>query len=208
MLSAIILLAAAPASSIDLAAPVVEGDLIRLSDYPDRAVEEDKSAAIIAQMVFTPAGKMDACSILTSYGDPALAGQICRIIAKRRVKAAVIGGMPTFGVVRTLLRMFVPETTDGDAIAKLSQAANLSLSVNRLPVGVSSPARVKVSLSVDAQGNASACNPKPGQETLSGLLTIACQQAMTLKPGVVVRSDGSTLSNYAIEQEVEFVKTP
>ncbi len=174
-------------------------------DYPQAHLEAEHSAAALLEFVVSPDGKIENCRVLSFVGNEALTKAMCRLERQSSWRVARDGdGNPAYGVVRTLFKMTIPGTVDGDRITRMSQASDVELTVQRLPAGISSPFDVKVELKVDQSGAVQICQPNSDAVIPSALAKIACDQAMGLKMGPVSGRSGP-LPGFIIEQKVRFV---
>lgn len=174
--------------------------------YPTEFLAESKSASAVAELVISPKGKIVQCRLLETHGDAQFAQQLCRLQTPYGWTAATDAqGAPAFGVVRTLFRMYVPETRQGDDIAKLVLLPDLELSVSALPASARDHLDAKVSLWVDAAGSVTQCDPRPEQSVPAVYLKLACKQAQSLIKVDGVLLEGKPLPGFAIEQTIRFV---
>ena len=176
------------------------------AQYPTEFLAAEKSAAAVLELVISPEGKIVQCRMLETHGDEQFAQRLCRLQNPRSWAAATDEhNAPAFGVVRNLSRMFVPETPEGDKIAKLAPLPDLELSVSALPASVQSRLDAKVSLWVDATGSVTQCEPRPEQIVPSVYLKLACEQARSLIRLGGVLLEGKPIPGFAIEQTIRFV---
>lgn len=162
-----ILLAAAA-----LAAPQYSVDL---DDYPDKALELERSAAVLADVTVTPKGEMTRCEALDSRGDADLAGRICKIFESKRHKPARFAdGTAAWFVERDVYKMFLPGTSSASAIAALRQP-DVILDVAALPSGMTA-LDAKVVVAIDAKGEITDCGPDAGDKS-SAVIDAVCANA-------------------------------
>ena len=190
-----------------LSAPLpIERSLLGTQDYPTNALERNISAAALVELVISPRGKVENCTLLASRGDEKLAATMCGLI-KNRKWAAAIGpdGLPAYGVVRTLLRFFIPDTAIGDQIGAMAQRPDIELAVNRLPITGVKFFDVKVSLLVNRNGSVVACEPRitPAAQRQLGIL--GCEQAKKMQVTAPIVT-GAPLTTFVIEQKIRFVQ--
>lgn len=199
-------LAAAAALSAPL--PVTTSQR-RPAKFPSEFAAAGKSAAAIIELVVAPQGKVVQCRILQTYGDESFARKFCRYVNVRYWASARDGNeAPVYGVVKTLLRMTLPGTPQGDELADLTQGPDLELDVSELPKAANEALDVKVSLWVDASGSATQCEPRPEQNVPAVYLKLACEQARSLIKFDSVTIQGKPLPGFAIEQKIRFVIPP
>ena len=176
------------------------------ADYPTRYLQAERSAAAIIEIIIDPDGRIAQCREIEAFGDVKFAHEFCTLQKSSRWRAAVDeSGKPTYGLVRTLFRMFIPNSPQGDEIARLAQLPELELTVNRLPAAADDHLDIKISLQVDASGTVTNCEPRPDQAVPRNFAAEACAQANQLKFGIV-RLGNTPLPGFVIEQKVRFVK--
>lgn len=190
-----------------LAAPIpVPARQLGPTDYPTYYLGAERSAAAFMEIIVDPNGKVAQCREIKTFGDEKFAHEICALLNSRGWRAAVDeNGEPTYGLVRTFIRMFIPETRQGDAIARLTQLPDLRLTVNRLPAAVADHLDVEISLKVDASGTVTNCEPRPDPTIPEKFAAVACLQANQLKFGSVLFKN-VPLPGFVIEQRVRFEK--
>lgn len=174
-------------------------------DYPAIYFRSDKSAAALIELVITPEGTIAKCRELKIFGDKVFASDLCRLFKPRSWTAAIDEkGEPTSGIVRTLLRFFIPETPAGDNIASLAQGPDVELTVEHLPEPLKGHLDVKLSLAVGPSGAISACEPRPDQKLPLGVSEVACAEASrSIFNRASLPTD--TPPSFVIEQMVRFV---
>ena len=191
-----------------LSAPLpIEGSLPGTNDYPTEALTKEISAAAFVELVVTPQGKVASCKLLASSGDGKLADAMCGL-TKRRKWAAATGpdGLPAYGVVRTLLRFFIPKTAVGDQIGAMVQSPDVEVTVNHLPVNGAKFYDAKISLLVGRNGSVGACEPRIAIAAAQPVLAkFGCEQAKTMHFTVPTIA-GEPLSAFVIEQKIRFLQ--
>lgn len=185
-----------------LSAPVQTGD--QGITYPTDALAKEKSAAARIELLITPQGKIDSCRVLSVMGDDKFGRTFCQLTRSQRWQAAKdVQGLPIYGVVRSLIRMFVPSTLIGDQVRALSQVPDLDLTVIKLPSSSINYFDAKVSVLVDGTGAAQACQPSAAALTQPSFAKIACEQARTLHFATPIAKTVA-LKAFVIEQTVRF----
>jgi hypothetical protein len=101
--------------------------------------------------------------------------------------------------VRTIIRMFIPDTRQGDEIMALGQGPDLEVAVVGLPDKIVQPFEVKVSALVDDKGAVTACEPRPDTKALGSL---ACERVRLL----TVPPPTTQLPRFATELRVHFIR--
>ena len=191
-----------------LSAPLpIDGSLPGTKDYPTEALTKEISAAALVELVITPQGKVASCTLLASSGDAKLANAMCGLVNRRKWTAARSpDGAPVYGVVRTLLRFFIPETAVGDKIGAMSQSPDIEMTVSHLPGNGIRFYDAKVSLLVGRNGSVEACEPRVATTAAQPVLAkLGCEQAKTMR-FIVPTITGEPLSAFVIEQKIRFVQ--
>jgi TonB family protein len=168
--------------------------------YPSSYLGRGISAAAFVEMVVDVKGKVESCRVLKTIGNEAFANSLCAQMQRSRWKPARdADGQPLPGVVRSIMRMFIPGTEQGDEIGALGQGPDLEVAVVGLPDRIVPPFEVKVSALVDDKGAVTACEPRPDTKALGAL---ACERVrlLTVTPPV------TPLSRYATELNVHFIR--
>lgn len=189
-----------------LAAPLPNPNMqIGPSNYPANYLRDEKSAAAVIEIIVTPDGKVAKCRELKTFGDEKFSNELCKLQNSRAWRRALDeNGQPIYGVVRTLFRMFVPGTQQGNYIAHLAQEPDVELTVNRLPTPIANYLDVRVSLKVDASGVVTNCEARAEPAISANYARIACVQAHQLKFDRVL-VEGVALPGFVIEQKVRFM---
>lgn len=178
-----ILLAAAA-----LAAPQYSVDL---DDYPDKAMELEQSAAVLADVIVTPKGEMTRCEAVDKTGDAALADRICDIFQSKRHKPAQFAsGEKAWFVERHVYKMFLPGTSPASAIAALRKPDAI-LEVAALPAGMSA-LDANVVVAVDTEGDIIGCGPDAGDDA-SPVTQAVCANADIVPHEVFRDGDGTAV---------------
>ncbi|WP_141521581.1 hypothetical protein [Novosphingobium sp. PC22D] len=173
-------------AAASLAAP---GYSIKLNDYPDKALEMGKSAAILADVVVDPKGKLVRCEKLDTFGDAELADEICKIYeTKRHEPAHFANGEPAWFMERDVYRMFIPGTPTRTAIDTLRKPDAI-LEVNALPPGMETLDALVV-IAIDEAGEVTDCGPDVGDEP-SPVIQAVCANADVVPHDVFTTPDGN-----------------
>lgn len=177
-----------------------------VSDYPAHYLAADKSAAAILEIIVAPDGKIAQCRVLKTFGHERFAQEMCAFQKPRSWRGAVDqNGRPAFGVIRTIFKMFAPDTKQGNSIRDLVQLPDIVLTVNKMPDDFKHHLDVNVSLQIDASGNAIHCEPRADPGVPEKFSSIACSQARIPKFEPVALK-GGRLEGYIIEQKVRFLR--
>lgn len=158
-LSASLLAAPLPAKSKDV-------------PYPVEALRLNKSAGAAVELIVDPTGKVTSCKMLQIFGDEGLAGRFCAIMQRSRWTPAIDhAGQPSQARVRTIYRMFVPDTEQGDMISRMSRTPDLEVTVK----GLAAPlVDLKLSVEVDPAGRIVGCEPRPASPVSASLQSRMC----------------------------------
>ena len=178
---------------IAAASGLVAPDITRIlspQDYPAEAMAHDWSAAAIVDILLDPRGKIVRCTVGSTVGVKQLATKICDLVHHKRVRAAQgADGTPLYGVAHGLIKMWIPDTSEGRAIAALKDPPDVELSVNKLPNGAAE-AETDVSLLVDSTERVADCAFKSADP----IGAIACSARDQLDVGKVADPDGKPVS--------------
>jgi hypothetical protein len=171
------------------------------NDYPTWAVEREESAAAVVDVLVEPSGRVSRCVLQQTIGSKNLGREICSIAMKRRVQPARDAqGTETYGVARTLLRMFLDETQEGEAVRKTVRAPDVVLAVTKLPGG-EKMAEAEVLISVDETGHATSCGPRSAGDRQQVVEAI-CSARDQLGVGRVANAQGEAI-RYVTTKKVE-----
>jgi hypothetical protein len=185
------------AAAFAMAAPTSP---ITPDDYPRSALAQGRSAATLIELLIDPTGKVARCSNVQTFGDAALAAQICPIALRKRWQPAKgKAAAPVHALVRTLVTFYQPDEPDGPAIAALKQAPDAGFTVSRLPAGADK-AEAKVILLVGDQGQIDDCAPDP-QESSAALADAVCRFRGQLPVQKQVDANGQLIA-YVTAQRV------
>lgn len=171
------------------------------NDYPVWALKRDESAAAFVDALVDPDGRVSRCLVQETFGSKDLAGEICNIIMRKRLRPARdFHGNKTYGVVRTVLSMYLPDTRQGQEVAKRGKAADVVLTVTQLPIGKTF-AEVDVLLAVDENGHVTDCGPKTVRD-LQTVVEAVCSAAAELGAAKVSDTRGRPI-RYVTSKKVE-----
>lgn len=176
-------------------------------DFPSAYLRKNASAAAILELVIDEKGKVESCRVVDTIGDTEFANSFCGVIRRSRWTPAVdVEGQASVGVLRTLVRMYVPETAQGATVEAVKEAPDIELQLAATPKGASLPLDIKVALLTDGAGKFTACEPKPDSTAPSQMLAIACEQALKANRPPPVRANGGELSHFVTELKIRFVQ--
>ena len=168
-----------------LAAPELDARKIQ-DQYPILALQKRWSAAVYLELLIGPDGRVADCTPLEAFGNEDFASMFCEIVAKvKAVPTKDAEGKPSFGVVRTTVRMMVPGSSQGDLIEKLpARAPDIEFETRSLPGISESSVRTSITVAVDEAGGVGGCQTTEEEHRRYG--EAACQQvsAMTMPPMV------------------------
>jgi hypothetical protein len=192
-----LLIAAAAAS---FAPPQFTADNLRSlqARYPVAALAAKQSAAVLVDVQVDPKGRASKCKALATYGDQQLAAGICGLVEGTHVQPATIRGQPAHGVVRQMVKFFLPDQPGAAEPAGLHIPADIEVQVNKVPSGTS--LRVQADVVVSAAGQPQAC-VAPGAP--AGYGDVACAQVSGIVFGALQDSDGKPVE-YVRSVNIEF----
>ena len=165
---------------------------IRSSDVQEKLLPSRRTMALVwLRLTVNPQGTLARCEVEESSSVAALDAYTCDVTTKRAKfrPARSSDGTAIYGVYR------VPILWSVEPVFPDPQG-DLTLTVNRLPSGVRSPAFVRVALAVDASGRMSSCAsqppPIPGDPPNDRrLVPIACAQlSKDFKPAPAIDESG------------------
>lgn len=176
-------------------------------DYPAEYLRKNASAAAILELVIDEKGKAESCRLLGVVGDKAFAGSFCALMRQSAWRPAMdTDGQASVGVLRTLYRMYIPGTAQGDAVKAVKEAPDIELQLSGTPGGAALPLDVKVAMLADGAGKFTACEPKPGTTAPADVQKIACEQALKANIPPPVREKGASIPHFVTELKVRFVQ--
>jgi hypothetical protein len=186
------------AASAVIATPANLSRVLKPDDYPAWQLDRDASAAALVDVLVEPSGHVNRCTVEETFGTTNLALEICKIVMGKRVTPARgFDGRETYGRVRTLLRLFLPDTREGAMVAKLRKAADVILTVKHLPGGVKA-AEVGVLLAVDGAGRVTNCQPSSALNR-KDMVDAICSARDALGAGKVADRLGKAVSHLVVK---------
>jgi hypothetical protein len=185
-----------------LAAPHIDGRKI-LDRYPTVALQKNWSAAVELELLVGPNGRVLDCTPIAAFGNEDFASMFCEIVGSvRAVPAKDLEGNPTYGVIRTTIRMLVPGTRQAELIEKLpDQTPDIELEVKSLPEISESSVRTSITVAVDEAGSVVGCHTKDQERRRYG--EAACQEVSSMALPALVDKAGKLIS-YVRLLEVQF----
>jgi protein TonB len=160
----ILLTAAAQLSAPPLATKDLR-TIFRADDYPTTAMQRGEQGAVIPEVLVSPSGRIESCTIVASSGYPDLDATTCAII-RERAKF-----VPNGQSVYVLNRVPIGWGLGGP----LSFVVNpdLELSINQAPEGVQLPASVFIKFLRNPDGSVTSC--EASQAAPVELVRLACR---------------------------------
>lgn len=176
-----------------LAAPELDSRKL-LDEYPVFALQKNWSAAVYLEVLIGPDGRVIDCTPLEAYGSEDFASMFCGIVAKvKAVPAKDLEGNPSFGVVRTTIRMAIPGSKQGDLIEKLpARAPDIELETRSLPGISESSVRTSITVAVDEAGGVVGCQTTDEEHRRYG--EAACKQVSGMAMPAMVDATGKQIS--------------
>jgi protein TonB len=167
--------------------------------YPEAALDGGKSAAAVIDARVDRKGRITDCKITASYGDKDLAQTICGLVERIRIEPASVGGDPSYGVVRHIVRLMIDDS-EGAKIRATTEPADLELQVTKLPAGQRS-LRVNANVLIDAAGKPQACYAVG--DVPQAYADVACSQVAGLGFGIL-NDDGGKPVRFVSNVIVDF----
>jgi hypothetical protein len=174
------------------------------------------SKIAVTRTTVRPDGTVQGCVTEDSSGDPKLDAYSCDLIVKHAKfePAKWIDGSLVYGVLRLPFIWTFRNISRTEDEALDVSAADLALSVNRLPKGAHSPVGISLEIAVDENGRLVTCLQNPAaakidrRQRYPELGSIGCQHAMASLPvsaaidesGKAVRSVQTASVYFKIEQ--------
>ena len=177
-----------------------------VQSYPTWAVEEEKSTAAVISYWVDPKGRVYDCQLLANIGDRKLAGEVCGLVRRVKMRPAVdADAMPITAHVVTMIRLFVPGTQQAQDVAKAKMEADFVLEVNNLPSEVGETYVSTVISRVDRNGQVVECY---GNELGHAVMDkLACEQISHSKLPIGKDRKGQPV-DYITTIQIEFVTKP
>lgn len=175
-------------SAAALTAPVYA---VTLEDYPDKAFDKEQSAAVLADVVVDPKGRMLTCTVEKSDGAADLAARICSIYEKKRHVPAHFGnGDPAWFAETDVYRMTLPGTSASAAIEALRDN-DAVFQVSSLPAGMDH-LDAKLVVAVDVSGAITDCGPDAG-DSESVVTQMVCSNTAVIPRDVFRTPEGEAV---------------
>ena len=176
-----------------VAAPELDSRKL-LDEYPVFALQKRWSAAVYLELLIGPDGRVIDCTPMETYGSEDFASMFCGIVAKvRAVPAKDLEGNPTFGVVRTTIKMAIPGSRQGELIEKLPAGApDIELETRSLPGISESSVLTSITVAVDEAGRVVGCQTTDEEHSRYG--QAACQQVGSMALPAMVDKAGKQIS--------------
>jgi protein TonB len=155
-------------------------------DFPSYLAAAGVSRMVHTRTTVRPDGTTQGCVAEESSGDPKLDAYTCAIIVRRaRFRPATwTDGTPAYGVMRVPVRWAVSNQPSSSNEPSGRTAADVELSVDRLPKGAHKTANVSLQVATDESGHPVTCvevpplgKPDPKRH-FPQLVPLACKQVM------------------------------
>lgn len=176
------------AGAVVAATPLTPMPWFTFEDYPMKAFEKKWEGVTRFELLIAPDGTIADCRVTSSSGHEILDRTTCHLATKRAKFRAARGpdGQAVWGTYRTQALWALPER---EIVAP--PAADLEVSLNKLPDGVKEPPAVKLAFAVDQQGNPSSCTLMPSSLNQPKILVeLGCQQLLESEKGKPVLGPG------------------
>ena len=149
-----------------------------MQDYPMKAFEKNWEGVTEFELLIAPDGSIARCNITKSSGHEEFDKKTC-FLTEKRVRfrpARDSDGRPVWGVYRSEMKWALPEHQ-----LPSPAAADVEVSLNKLPAGAIDPPAVKLAYSVDAQGNPSSCTLMPSSLKQPKILVdLGCKELLQI----------------------------
>lgn len=161
------------AAAVTLSAPTLSQGL-SIDDYPQWAMVSGSSAATLVRVAISPSGQVTECVSLQRFGDKALAQEACKLLKRRRLTPATLrSGEKVHAFFDSFVLFVMPETEQGDQMARLKPAPDLVVTVASLPKDLD--VDIGVLIAVDATGKVIDCGAANEIDS-KALVAAACSQ--------------------------------
>jgi hypothetical protein len=175
------------------------------TDYPSWAVSKGVSAASVVHVVVDPQGKSVECTALREIGNPQLAKEICPLIRRKDYQPPTLrDGQRVYAVLDTMIRLYLPDTKQGQQIMGLRQSPDAEIVVNKLPNNTASD--VSIILAYDSAGRVTDCVPSEHESEIP-LANVACGQR-ALFDNVIQKDLAGQPVAYVTRKRVRFNVSP
>lgn len=178
------------AAAVTAAQPINAPDWVTPQDYPAVSATGRQGGSVVFRVVVSKDGRPQRCDVVESSGYEALDRQSCALVMLRsRFEPALdSSGSAVIAVYKNTVRWWLPN--DGVPQPK-PRAADIDLTVAKLPDGIEDPVKVEVGFMVDADGKMSDCSVvmpaqlkgrarKLQQAANDRLGRLACDRAMAM----------------------------
>lgn len=159
------------------------------TDYPDSALRAGHQGVVRFRAVIDPSGRIAHCDIVLSSGFEDLDDLTC-LLVKKRIKASPArgsDGAATYSTLSSGATWLLPGLRFEFPPAK---QADLQLTVNKLPAGVTNRPAMRFVIEVDPEGKILACAKDP-LSPANSLAAVACPQLAKLyKPTPALTAEG------------------
>ena len=158
-----------------VAAPALDAREIQ-QNYPVVAARNNWSAAVYMELLVAPNGKVVKCTPLDGFGNEDFASMFCTLVSKvRAVPAKDFDGNPSFGVLRTMVKMFLPQSNQGKLIENLAGVRpEFELEVESFPGSSETSISTNIAMAIDEAGKVQECEAIDVEHRRYG--EVACQQ--------------------------------
>ncbi|MFM6831209.1 MAG: TonB family protein [Novosphingobium sp.] len=158
--------------------------LIMFSDYPKWALAQRESTAAVVEFYVDPKGKIYTCKLINSTGSPKLAGDVCRVITRKKVNPARLAdGTAVHAFEHNIFRLWTPGGANADEVKRIMAAPDLELTVKRTPA-ISQKVEGSLALAVAEDGTVIDCatSPRVKPENVAPLRQICTQRKLLAQP--------------------------
>lgn len=171
-------------ANVVAATPIASTPWFTFDDYPMKAFEKHWEGVTGIELLVSPDGSVASCTVTQPSGHAVLDEETCKLarIRGRFQPARGPNGEAVYGVYKSHVTWAMP----GHSLNAAS-AADLEVSLNRLPAGTTQPAAVAVAYALDAQGHASGCAAMPDSPKQPDILVqLGCKQLIAKDAGAPV----------------------
>jgi TonB family protein len=167
-------------------APPGRGDvrtLFAATDYPAKALARGEEGEVVADLLISPSGRVETCSIALSSGFSDLDQATCVLLQTRArfIPGKDDAGHPRYDVFRT-----PPVTWSVGSFRSFRVPPDYDLTINRAPDGVQLPLEFKIDYLVTPAGTPRNCAVSPDKSAPTELVALACQTVVSA-PAHIIR---------------------
>ena len=160
------------------------------ADYPTGALMRGEQGSVYFQLIVSPEGRVDSCTILISSGFKNLDDATCLLVTSRArfSPAQDDNGRPIYGTYRQLINWRIAGLA---APPQKAITPDVELTINRAPPGTKLPLQFTIRYFINAKGTTDHCQSADAKPTRVAppqvLVDLACS-AVNKSPMQLVRN--------------------